>query len=141
MRATFVSRVPALPSRSASLSPARRCRLWDAQLWRDPSFHDCGVMYSNPCPSNWNEEDFDPYQCGDTLVLPRQKYHNDVVAFINDFKPPGLEDYTFVSVDDSKDQHADCWIAKTYTNSGAPRLTSTVTFLAVAVGLVLQQLL
>lgn len=77
----------------------RVCKSFLDRMWRDPAFEDCGVMYSNPCPSNWVDADFDPYQCGDTLLLPKQEYNDDVVAFINVFKPPGLDDFTFVSID------------------------------------------
>ena len=77
----------------------RVCKSFLDRLWRDPAYEDCGVMYSNPCPSNWADEDFDPYQCGDTLLLPKQTYNNNVTQFINVFKPPGLEDFDFVSID------------------------------------------
>merc|ERR1719240_1497347 len=75
------------------------CKSFLDTLWRDPTYDECGVMYSNPCPSSWgDDEDFDPYQCGDTLVLPKQAYNGNVTHFINVFKPPGLEEFDFVSV-------------------------------------------
>ena len=46
------------------------------------------------------------------------------LAFINKFKPPGLDDFTFVDVDDSVDGHAPCWNAPAFTTSPAPRLES-----------------
>ena len=98
----------------------RICKSFLDKLWRDPAFDDCGVMYSNPCPTSWENADFDPYQCGDSLFLPRQEYDDNAERFINDFKPPGLDDYYFESVDDSVEGHPDCWIAKVYTNSAAP---------------------
>jgi len=125
----------------------RICRSFLDKLWRDPAYEDCGVMYSNPCPdASW---DFDPYMCGDTLLLPKQHYNNNVTAFINAFKPPGLEDFTFVSIDDTiidgaRIDSTECWIARTYSSSGATRLTTsswvgTATFVAIAVAA--QQLL
>merc|ERR1719506_1509758 len=99
------------------------CKSFLDRLWRDPAYDECGVMYPNPCPdSSW---DFDPYMCGDTLKLPKQDYDN-VTMFINDFKPPGLEDYTFVAVDDTivdgvPVDPRPCWTAQTYkVNSAAP---------------------
>jgi len=114
------------------------CQSFMDKLWRDPSFYDCGVMYSNPCPANWVDDGFDPYACGDDLILPKQTYAN-VTEFLNVFKPPGLEDYNFVAVDDSVDEHRPCWIAKTYTSGAAPRLTSAVSLGVVAVGMALQK--
>ena len=78
-------------------------------------------MYSNPCPAAWGDDaDFDPYMCGDDLVLPKQAYAN-ALEFINTFKPPGLDDFTFVEVDDEKPTWSSaeepCWIARTYSNS------------------------
>jgi len=122
----------------------RVCKSFLDRLWRDPAYEDCGVMYSNPCPSNWADEDFDPYQCGDTLLLPKQTYNNNVTQFINVFKPPGLEDFDFVSIDDARDE-TPCWVAKVYTSTSPapPRwgMSSVVTFGAIAVGLVLQTML
>ena len=109
-------------------------------------------MYSNPCPSNWADEDFDPYQCGDTLLLPRQTYNDNATAFINVFKPPGLDDFHFVSIDDTigadgnKLDDTPCWVANVYrsdSSSPAPRLSASwaLTAGAVGLGLVLQSLL
>ena len=92
-------------------------------------------MYSNPCPGdNW---DFDPYMCGDTLLLPKQQFNDNVTAFINVFKPPGLEDFTFVSIDDRiidgvKVDTTPCWIAATYSSSGAARQAGTASWAATA---------
>jgi len=121
----------------------RVCKSFLDRLWRDPAYEDCGVMYSNPCPSNWVDEDFDPYMCGDTLVLPKQAYNGDVTQFINVFKPPGLEDFNFVAVDDLEEGHVPCWVAKVYTSSPATRwgMSSFVTAGAIAVGLALQTML
>merc|ERR1719161_1031645 len=122
------------------------CKTFLDKLWRDPAYDECGVMYSNPCPGdNW---DFDPYQCGDTLLLPKQHFNNNVTAFINTFKPPGLEDFTFRSIDDrinpATGQRYDdtpCWIARTYSSSPAARTGGappwmTTALVAVAVAAV-----
>ena len=97
------------------------CKSFLDKMWVDPSFEECGVMYSNPCPAAWGDDaDFDPYMCGDDLVLPKQAYAN-ALEFINTFKPPGLDDFTFVEVDDEKPTWSSaeepCWIARTYSNS------------------------
>ena len=102
----------------------RICKSFLDKMWRDPAYEECGVMSSNPCPGdNW---DFDPYMCGDTLLLPKQTFNNNVTAFVNHFKPPGLEDYTFVSIDDTivdgvRVDPTPCWVAQKYASSGASR--------------------
>lgn len=115
------------------------CKSFLDKLWRDPAYDECGVMSSNACPGdNW---DFDPYMCGDDLILPKTKFHNNVTLFINAFKPPGLDDKTFVEVDDIADPNAVCWNAPAFHN-GAPRLASSgVTAAAVLIGLALRSLL
>jgi len=160
-------------------STIRICQSFLDKLWRDPAYEECGVMFSNPCPdSSW---DFDPYQCGDTLQLPKQVYNNDPVAFINAFKPPGLDGITFVAVDGAHSRgrrrstwrapdvrrpirarqrarlaHApcaprvppsrradttspppgtvreNCWTARTYSRSSAPRTASAASWGATA---------
>ena len=122
-------------------SEIRVCKSFLDKLWRDPAFEECGVMQSNACPSNWADENMDPYMCGDDLILPKQTFNNDVVAFINAFKPPGLDDFTFVSVDDSAEGHAECWNAKVYSNSAAAvgRGSVGLALAAAAVGLVVQR--
>ena len=78
----------------------RVCKSFLDRMWRDPACDECGVMYSNPCPAAWGDDaDFDPYMCGDSLLLPRQTYNDNPTAFINVFKPPGLDDFNFVSID------------------------------------------
>ena len=132
------------------------CQSFLNKMWRDPSFDDCGVMYSNPCPTNWVDADFDPYQCGDTLLLPKvpgSMIDNNVTLFINTFKPPGLEDFDFVPVDDvtldangNRIDDRECWIARTYSSSaGSARPTGSaslyVTLALGALALALQLLL
>ena len=79
--------------------------------------------------------------CGDDLVLPKTKFNNNVSLFVNAFKPPGLDDFTFVEVDDITDPSATCWNAPAFVSS-APRLVSSMGTLAVmAVGLALRSLL
>merc|ERR1719440_2381547 len=100
----------------------RICQTFLDKMWRDPAYEECGVMSSNECPGpNW---DFDPYMCGDTLLLPRKYFNNNVTAFVNHFKPPGLEEFTFVPVDDrinvdtgERFDSTPCWIARTYSSS------------------------
>ena len=106
----------------------RVCKSFLEKLWRDPAYEECGVMYSNECPEwpgNW---DFDPYMCGDTLLLPKDHFNNNVTAFINTFKPPGLEDARFVMIDDTIDpdtgarrDSTPCWTAATFQSSSAAR--------------------
>jgi len=111
------------------------CKSFLDTLWRDPTYDECGVMYSNPCPTQWgDDQDFDPYQCGDTLVLPKAEYHNNVTAFINAFKPPGLDGFEFFMVDDVNNQnHAPCWSAPAFTSDAtrlSARMLSTVAIMA-----------
>jgi len=112
------------------------CKSFLDTLWRDPTYDECGVMYSNPCPSSWgDDEDFDPYQCGDTLVLPKAEYKNNVTAFINAFKPPGLDGYTFFLIDDiaNPDARGSCWSAPAFTSDATrvgSRLLTTVAIMA-----------
>ena len=96
----------------------RVCKSFLDKLWRDPAFDECGVMQSNACPTSWVNENMDPYMCGDDLILPKQTF-SSVVGFINAFKPPGLDDFDFVAVDDSAEGHLPCWNAKVYSNSAA----------------------
>jgi len=107
------------------------CQSFLDKMWRDPAFEDCGVMYSNPCPGpNW---EFDPYMCGDDLKLPKQEYAT-AEEFINVFRPPGLDPYRFVAIDDTPGtEHPPCWIARTYTSSPAPRRASAGSVLAALV--------
>ena len=99
-------------------------------------------MKSNPCPASWGDNDFDPYMCGDDLILPKQEYNNDVVQFINAFKPPGLDDFEFISVAD--EDPAGCWNAKAYSSysaaaaNGASLSGPVVAAAAVALALLVQ---
>ena len=76
--------------------------------------------------------------CGDTLVLPKTAYNDNVTTFINTFKPPGLEDFTFHQIDDSLDPNGNridetaCWIAQTYSRSSAARLAPSGSWALVA---------
>ena len=101
---------PLQPTYTTVNQEIRVCKSFLDKMWKDPALVECGVMSSNPCPSNWVDADFDPYQCGDTLMLPLRDFPN-VVDFVQHFKPPGLEDYTFVQVDDIADPAAECWCA------------------------------
>jgi len=137
---------------SANPPEIRICKSFLEKLWRDPAYEDCGVMASNECPHDQNGQpwDFDPFQCGDTLVLPKWQYGNDYLAFINAFKPPGMEEFNYTEVDDlsldasgARVDQRPCWTAKSHgsSNSAGARLTSTATLAVVVIGMVLQTLL
>ena len=65
------------------------------------------------CPPGF--EDFDPYTCGDDLIIPRKEEDFDTAyKFMNKFAPPGMDDYEFVEVDD--DDPAGCWTAKAFSS-------------------------
>lgn len=91
------------------------CKSFLDKLWRDPAYDECGVMQSNACPTNWENDNMDPYMCGDDLILPKVKFGDNVTAFVNQFKPPGLDDFRFISIDDSVNMDDDpnndviCW--------------------------------
>ena len=114
-------------------SNIRICKSFLDKLWRDPAYEECGVMKSNPCPSNWVDEDMDPYMCGDTLELPKQVYDNNVTLFINAYKPPGLEDFDFVMHDDSGDGVHECWSAPAFGSNSAGASRSSSVFVTVAI--------
>lgn len=112
------------------------CKSFLDTLWRDPTYEECGVMYSNPCPTNWDEADFDPYQCGDTLLLPKTHFNDNVTSFINAFPPPGLDGYTFIEIDDLNDPNAICWSAPAYSSDASRLTTSALPTVAImALGL------
>lgn len=103
----------------------RVCKSFVDQLWSDPAYEDCGIMHSNDCPASWGDNNFDPYTCGDDLLLPKsgeswfqitglQLDNPTGIDFLNRFKPPGLYDFNFVQVDDD----IDCWNAPAFINSG-----------------------
>ncbi|KAL3893284.1 MAG: hypothetical protein SGPRY_014336, partial [Prymnesium sp.] len=104
-------------------SVVRVCKKFVDQLWSDPAYDDCGVMHSNACPASWGEENFDPYTCGDDLMLPKSRASwlevtgQDVqpsgIGFMNIFKPPGFDDFEFIEVDGD-----DCWNAPAFISSG-----------------------
>ena len=48
------------------------CQEFLDSLWQDDDLRQCGVMRSNKCPPSMDM--FDPYMCGDDLVLPKQEY-------------------------------------------------------------------
>merc|ERR1719197_2140582 len=86
----------------------RVCQSFVERIWRDggQEYNDCGVMKPNDCPAGF--EDFDPYTCGDDLIIPsKEDDFNSAHKFMNKFKPPGMDDFTFIEVPDSED----CWTA------------------------------
>lgn len=108
----------------------RVCKSFVDQLWSDPAYEDCGIMHSNACPSNWVDDGMDPYTCGDDLMLPKsreswleitgQDIEPSGIDFMNVFKPPGFDDFTFVQVDGT-----DCWNAPAFISSSG-RLTGNI---------------
>ena len=120
-------------SDNETTSEIRVCKSFLEKLWRDPAFSECGVMKSNPCPELWGKHEMDPYMCGDNLEMPKQVY-SDVVAFINAYKPPGLDapTTTFVMVDDVANPSAACWSAPSFQSS-ATRLVSSSPFATLAI--------
>mmetsp|Transcript_7073 Transcript_7073/g.13864 ORF Transcript_7073/g.13864 Transcript_7073/m.13864 type:complete len:206 (-) Transcript_7073:625-1242(-) len=80
----------------------RICSAFIKRLWDDyqQEFKECGVMQWNECPENM--PDFDPYTCGDDLIIPPRVFERGI-DFMNRFPPPGMYDYTFVERSD------DCW--------------------------------
>ena len=61
--------------------------------------------------------------CGDDLIIPSVEFNDPdssvaALAFLNRFKPPGLEDYTFVYAAGDDDEGVNCWTAPVF-RSGA----------------------
>jgi len=136
------------------------CDDFVTDFWRDPAFDDCGVMYPNACPSNWENEGMDPYTCGDDLLMPHSgpSWEGVVgttpagtdgnptgIQFLNVFKPPGLDDFTFVVVPKTKSDCANpnpdsaypcCWTAPAF-QSGAARLAGSTGLAIMLVGMLI----
>mmetsp|Transcript_3762 Transcript_3762/g.8182 ORF Transcript_3762/g.8182 Transcript_3762/m.8182 type:complete len:228 (-) Transcript_3762:713-1396(-) len=123
------------------------CHKFVKTLWDDPAYDDCGVMYPNPCPENWQNDGMDPYACGDDLLMPKvQESWEGVglegapsgIAFMNVFKPPGMDDYTFVQ---AAEGDPDCWMAPAFKPNSASRLASTTGLVVMFLGMALHRLL
>ena len=121
------------------------CKSFVDKLWDDPAYEECGVMRGNECPPEM--ADFDPFQCGDDLVLPKNDFTSGI-DFMNAYPPPGLGDFSFVEYDDGDDDNAAregrCWTAPAFRNSSsgsAPRVSYWVAAAAVLIGLSLGRLL
>ena len=118
----------------------RVCQSFVDRIWRDEGkeYDDCGVMKSNDCPEQWGDNDFDPYTCGDDLIIPRMfNATNTASKFLNFFKPPGIE-HTIVAVPDDGD--LPCWTAKAFSSGAAaslPRSASLLTTIAAVSALLL----
>ena len=116
----------------------RVCQSFVDKIWRagGEEYDDCGVMKPNDCPESFGDDNgFDPYTCGDDLIIPRREEEtNSAEKFINFFKPPGLDDYTFVAVPDNG---TDCWTAKAFSSGAAslPRSASLLTSIATITAL------
>jgi len=119
----------------------RVCSSFVERIWRDggSEYDDCGVMKSNDCPIAWGDNDFDPYTCGDDLIIPRMfNDTNTAHKFLNFFKPPGIEQ-TIVEVPDDGSQGA-CWTARAFSSGAAaslPRSASLLTTIAAVSALLL----
>ncbi|EOD31753.1 hypothetical protein EMIHUDRAFT_112576 [Emiliania huxleyi CCMP1516] len=70
--------------------------LWHNETRRQ--YEECGVMKYNECPESMS--DFDPYQCGDDLVIPTI-FWSSATEFMNYMSPPGLYDFEFEVVPDA----------------------------------------
>jgi len=86
----------------------------------------------------------DPYTCGDDLIIPSVEYGseaNPVMAMLNQgsFKPPGLDDFTFVEVED--DDARGCWDAPAYRSGASRRQLAGSAGLAVLLGAALRRYL
>ena len=143
----------------------RLCKSFTERLWDNPTFDDCGVMQvrrgrpfgshlsrraatpdardcppqSNECPASWGDNDMDPYTCGDDLIIPSLAFGGGVMEMLNQFKPPGLDDFTFVEVDD--DAAEGCWDAPAYRSGASRRQLASSAGLAVLAGVALRRLL
>lgn len=119
----------------------RVCEDFVKKLWDDyePQYRECGVMISNDCPCDPNGlcfDNFDPYTCGDDLIIPPVEYATGI-EFMQKFAPPGLYDYTFVVANSTET----CWQPK-FMRSSATRVVSSAATLGVMVlGLALRHLL
>merc|ERR1712196_230785 len=94
-------------------------------------YEPCGVMKSNDCPANWVDDGHDPYTCGDDLIIPtKEPGYDSALAFINKFKPPGMDDYEFVV----ETNESNCWTAMAFrTSAAATRFSSYSRWATLAV--------
>ena len=124
---------PDFTNPGASPQEIRICKSFLTKMWSDPTFAECGVMKSNECPSQWGDNDMDPYMCGDDLELPKKEYPS-AVEFINQYKPPGLDDFKFIEVDDSVPGSPECWDPPAFRSSATMRAAGS-SLLALALAL------
>ena len=96
------------------------CKSFLTKMWSDPTFDECGVMKSNACPTSWDNDNMDPYMCGDDLELPKSTYANPL-AFINAYKPPGLDGFEFAEYDDTGVDNPPCWDPPAFRSAGVLR--------------------
>ena len=91
------------------------------------------------CPIAWGDNDFDPYTCGDDLIIPRMfNDTNTAHKFLNFFKPPGIEQDIVVVPDD--ESQGKCWNARAFSSGAAaslPRSASLLTTIAAVSALLL----
>jgi len=128
------------PEGSDSPGTIRICKAFVEKLWLDyrDQYKECGVMQFNACPEGF--DDFDPYTCGDDLIIPPVEFGEDLaggLAFMNQFAPPGLYDYQFVM---SNDSDTDCW-QPPFMRSSAARVSGAATLGVMLLGVALRHLL
>jgi hypothetical protein len=129
-------------------------------LWnKDGSMYDqCGFLTENPCGNGmqvvWDPKlkngdgdvftttspvlaGWDPFMCGDNLIIPSKQYVNapvPVEAFLKDFNPAGFQDsgFSFVITDDTKaDFNYDATPCFRGTSSALPLIRASSALLAI----------
>lgn len=123
------------PAGSTAQGIVTVCKSFIEKLWDDYAvqYRECGVMKPNECPPGF--DDFDPYTCGDDLIIPPHEYSSGI-EFMNAFKPPGMDDWDFVAQTDDEP----CWEPK-FMRSSAARLSSSATVGVMLLGAALRRFL
>jgi len=144
------------------------CEDFVKKLWTDyiPQYRECGVMQANACPEPFG--DFDPYTCGDDLVIPPVIFGESLgpagteaastaddcvdggwecpdgkmrcggIGFMNQYPPPGMYDYTFVIANESSKA---CWQPPFMRSSAARVLSGGATLAVMLLGVALRHFL
>eukprot|EP00316_Scyphosphaera_apsteinii_P012684 CAMPEP_0119322860 /NCGR_PEP_ID=MMETSP1333-20130426/59367_1 /TAXON_ID=418940 /ORGANISM="Scyphosphaera apsteinii, Strain RCC1455" /LENGTH=219 /DNA_ID=CAMNT_0007330195 /DNA_START=65 /DNA_END=724 /DNA_ORIENTATION=+ len=127
---------PTYTTQKDDVAEVRICESFIEKLWDDykPQYKECGVMRSNPCPDMM--PDFDPYTCGDDLIIPPNEFDSGI-DFMNFFAPPGMynPDFKFVVGNES-----DCWQPR-FMRSSATRLSGFASMGVMLLGAALRRLL
>lgn len=121
------------------------CESFAHKLWgvNGSEYNECGLMKMNPCLDIL--EDFDPYSCGDDVIIPSQYFTDPencdkidadgqvdaMWCFLNFFKPPGLEDFRIEvmggGIDEEAMMHCYRGAANRFSTSLALLVVSTTT--------------